>query len=573
MKDNYVHRTLHNLPLSSAQEEKLQNYEDLLSNFIEDISLFKQALDAVLNAFSYSDEGRLKFRPSDRNLMTVLAWYAFYNDDHVFPEIIKFLGGHNWSRKHGVLQSCNLFYSYLVSDPDSVRSQLEVSFADFYDIDFVRENLLPRYQPGFIQQILKDLDVKVKNLPKKMLTVPKEPNLNGVRNLEKFEQAKLLKESLKFQPKPAKKPKDIPLSTYLADEIPKPQAKKPTSAKSMNFTPLKPRIRPSSYNNLIPDYYFQARDVPNETYESKQIKATTTSVLRELFKLKQMQKEKLASLLADQYASKASYETFQEKVLLNEQVKQFEKQKELKIKGMISFENAIIKNKEYSREKQKDYRRKKEKYEREYIKFLKENFKKLIETRLQNQEQASQNKQRVKLAKENLMDKNQEEVKSQIIQMKKLFSIALKQARKNHLAQIEKNKLLKQSEEDWIANQEEAKKKSIDFMETSGVGLLSEMCLAEVRLRKEFMDKKHLEMIEEMKSKNENKKLAKKEMLEFAVERIEKIKSAEKAKERERKASAASTTSSLRSHSSEKIESLQQELFERRQYRMRLQAN
>lgn len=133
-----------------SNQSNFDKLETLLSNLIQDYSIWHSAINSIVDSFQISKHGQ-KTRKTDEFLFRILAWYIFYNDKNLYQNVIQFLGGHVKSRKNGMLQKSMHFLEYLVEDPKNVILQLYASLTEHYDVTFVEENILPRYNYNFIE--------------------------------------------------------------------------------------------------------------------------------------------------------------------------------------------------------------------------------------------------------------------------------------------------------------------------------------------------------------------------------------------------------------------------------------
>ena len=212
--------------------------ESILSKFLQDYSDWHNAIDSIISAYCLSTTGR-STKISDYPFLKVITWFVFYNENQLSPGIVKFLGGHEYSRKQGYMQKCTHFLEYLAGNSKRVKLDLYAAFCDYYDVDFVEENLLIRYDCELARAFLLELEVPTKIPKGKELTIPKSPYLRTrpkIDKITKYRMENLIRKQEERSQEKIVYASHIPASTYIPDRVPAVPVKRETSVHEFNLS-------------------------------------------------------------------------------------------------------------------------------------------------------------------------------------------------------------------------------------------------------------------------------------------------------------------------------------------------
>jgi len=577
---------------SSQKTKNFDHLETLLSNLIQDYSIWHPAINSITDAFKISSYGQ-KSRKSDLTFYKVLSWYVFYNDKSIFNDINKFLGGYKEATKNGLLQKARRYFEFLVDDPKTVVLQLYAALSEDYDVNFVEENILPRYNFSFIHNLLKKLEVPVYKVKPKVLTVPKSPKLilkTPVERIADFDVKTIL--FMRAQEERARQlhdripyANDIPESTYYYQELKKPEKPKATSVHSFKLTKKKRSPEQSNYpdlNGQDDDEFpranreFKANPIPKSSLVAPDTKPkeNTSTMLRKIATLKNKQEIIYNNLTAQQFGNDALYKKYQAQINLEKAIKNYEKNISQKLAAELSFENAILATNAVTEVKTQQH------------KILKEELDSDLKKRNQLQEQLLRQRQEdakdlekslkeaVLTSKTNLLTSNQTTVKSLTAELRNLVKQAMAKNRQILKERQEMAVKIRAEEKELKRKFKEGEfNKVVDWYSTNNLGLLDEMSLKEMKLRYEMIQKKNQELNEELNKKIKQDKIEKEERIVSTYERLVKLDQMEKKRESDMLIkSSLEKRASMDSMRSDVIEMLSGKLEAAKQQRMKIRA-
>ena len=593
------------------------HFETLLSHLIQDYSIWHPAIDSFVDSFYISKQG-VKARKSDLNLYQVLAWYVFYKNvpdsihvDHKkevvsnaakgmraknlskstkepFSNFVSFLGGHDKSRKNGILQKTQLFLEFLLLSPEEKIFQFYAALSEHYDSIFIEENILSRYDYNFINNLMTSLEIPTKTPSIKKLTVPKSPNLilkTPIERLADFDLKEILQmrkneENMMRQDKRIIYANQVPPSTYVQETFKKPAKPRATSAHSFDLTKKKGwktkyvRGEPlkSDDNHITNEQKFRAREVPENLFnptKSDPIKDNTTTILRKIATLKNKQADVYYNLISQQFGNDWEYQKHVKKVKLEEAIEKYEKSLAQKLSSELSFENAILASEELIKTKTEQHLQLKKLLEQDLFAANQKAGKDLEQLAISNKIFEQTLKENVKFSKDQLLNQNIVNVKNQTDQLKKMVKKALELQRRQFLEKQQLvNKIKSQEEELRTKFNNGDFNKVIDELSTSNIGLLNEMSLKEMRLRYQFLQKKNAMLNEKLNQKIKKDKIDKKARIDSTYKKLLAIDEAEKKRaDAEKLKSTLERRVSIDSFKSETINLLENQLMQARERR------
>ena len=560
---------------ATSFEKTVNQTEILLTHFIQDYSIWHNAVDSIISAFCLSSKGR-KTKISEYPFLKVITWWVFYNENQLNPGIIQFLGGHDFSRKQGFLQRTGQFLEWLAGNEKQVRLDLLAAFCEFYDINFVEENLLVRYDSELAKAFLLELEIPTKIPRGQGLTVPKSPYLRTSRKLgekmSKYRLENIIREREEKSQEKIIYAKQIPTSTYIPDHVPAVQPKRETSIHEFNL----------SHQNHIKNYQktyedvmarvdsFHAKEMPDFSTQPD-IKKTSNTIFREIANLKRKQQKILDQILSKQYGDDESYQRYIAEVELQKSIEEFEKSQGRILGAQFSFENAILASETLRKLKTDQTRKLKSKINKiEQKRKLDDEL--LLNQKVSNAEFLKQKlKSDVEASKKALFEKNLESVKHQTEQMQKLVTIALQKARKEFQEKQRMIAEIQDFEENLRQKMKDYRKEFDEFAIYGEGNLLCEMSLKEVQMRYVRMKEQEKKLTQKKKVEIKERKVLKERNMMDEYQKLKRFDEEERKREKVLKSEKVAVyKKSMEDFRSETLDLMRQKLEHARSERMKL---
>eukprot|EP01137_Pigoraptor_chileana_P022028 Opistho-2@86463 len=464
-------------------------------------------LNAAVAGF-YSSTGETCLR-SERSLYVTLLYLAIFRlDDLGFPHFKKFVKSQDPYRMHRLLA--------YIFDAKRLERELRDEWSRLYDASYVQANLVQPIMRAIpaatdliskLEEVLNNGTVGIPSRPAQATTEPKPFKLTRPR-------PRLIPEPVAIPTMP--KARDVPQTTYAggferedlarqkddnrrkAEELLRESNRRPFECARRTVSEKTKLVRLEIENERLAQLQFdkpKALPLPPPA-ENAPIKLNTAAILREevVFRRKEELEARKLAMLESGAQDTSAFEKWQEEQRKQQLARDIEEIERRHLEGLLSYEEAIAARQAVA------------KGNREVVVAMQSEAERMLdEARKQRELEEEENRRLVELT--NQMHLNAVEAKIKVQESKQKIVMEVTRDLEQMKLQAEAEEAAEREKRAELIRQIRAlesvplsKTKFVDLSETSGLGLLSEMSVLELRERIALL-KMRIEQDEEAKRK------------------------------------------------------------------------